>query len=122
MNIQTNFSIICANLNIKLKMSIERFQQCDILISRNDVEKYGFAKTISEEEMIQLAIKHGCPVIIKNGKKGKWYLKGRGITHEALRQKIAKNLGEKREGVYTILLPERMFSFGITIEDVMSEN
>ena len=103
-------------------MSVERFQQTDILIGRNDVEKYGFAKTISEEEMIQLAIKHGCPVIIKNGKKGKWYLKGRGITHEALRQKIANNLGEKREGVYTILLSDRLFSFGITIDEVIPEN
>jgi hypothetical protein len=103
-------------------MSVERFQKCDILIGRNDIEKYGFAKTISEDEIIRLAIRYGSPVIVKNGKKGKWYLKGQGISHEALRQKITSNLGEKREGVYTILLPEHLFSIGITIDDVVPEN
>lgn len=102
--------------------TIERFQQCDILIGRNDIEKRGFAKTLSEEEMIQHAIKYGCPIVVKNGKKGKWYLKGRGIPHEALSQKIANNLGTSREGVYTILLPELLLAFGITIDDVMTEN
>jgi len=103
-------------------MNIARFQKCDILIGRNDIEKYGFTKTLSEDEMIQLAIRYGSPVVVKNGKKGKWYLKGRGIEREAIQQKITEANGLKRDGVYTILLPERLFAFGITIDEVAPEN
>jgi len=57
---------------------ITRYIKCDILLHKNDVEWYGFDKTKSEGEMIDLAVKNECPIIIKNGKNGKWYLKGKG--------------------------------------------
>jgi hypothetical protein len=55
---------------------ITRYLQCDILLHKNDVEWHGFDKTKTEGEMIDLAANYGCPIIIKNGIHGKWYLKG----------------------------------------------
>jgi hypothetical protein len=101
--------------------TIERFLKSDILIGRNDIEKRGFAKTLSEEEIIQLAIKHSCPLVVKNGKKGRWYLKGRGIPREMIRTRLTENLGISRDGVYSLLLPEHLLVIGITIDDVMAE-
>ena len=102
--------------------TIERFIKSDILIGRNDIEKRGFAKTLSEEEIIQLAIKNSCPLVVKNGKKGKWYLRGRGIPREIIRTRLTDNLGISRDGVYSLLLPEHLLVIGITIDDVMTEN
>jgi hypothetical protein len=84
--------------------SITRFSNCDILISKNDIEFYGFPKTKTEGEMIDLAVKHGCPIIVKNGKKGKWYLKGQGKQIAELKSKINENLGKSRDGVFCLLL------------------
>lgn len=89
-----------------ISYKITRFPRCDILIGRNDVERLGFDKNISEDEIIELAVKHGSNVIVKNGNNGKWYLKGNGIPIEVLQQKIEKNIGKYREGVYCILLED----------------
>jgi hypothetical protein len=81
-----------------------RFLKCDILINKNDVERYGFEKTKTEGEMIDLAIKHKCHIIIKNGINGKWYLKGKGEQIEYLKSKIDEKLGKSRDGVFCLLL------------------
>jgi hypothetical protein len=84
--------------------TITRFSNCDILISKNDVEYYGFPKTKTEGEMIDLAIEYRCPIIVKNGNKGKWYLKGRGKQIADLKNKIDENLGKSRDGVFCLLI------------------
>ena len=83
---------------------ITRFSKCDILLHKNNVERYGFEKTKSEGEMIDLAIKNDCPIIIKNGINGKWYLKGKGKPIEYLKSKIDEKLGKSRDGVFCLLL------------------
>lgn len=83
---------------------ITRYSKCDILIHKNDVEYYGFDKTKTEWEMIDLALKNGCYIVIKNGINGKWYLKGKGKTIEYLKSKINENIGKSRDGVFCLLL------------------
>jgi hypothetical protein len=91
---------------------ITRFQKCDVLVGRDDLEPRGFDKNISEDEIISLAVKTGCTIITKNGKKGKWYLKGQGKTPEYLLPKIEKNIGKYRDGVYCILIaPVPLFDY-----------
>jgi len=84
--------------------NITRFPKCDILLHKNDVDWYGFDKTYTEGQMIDLAIKHQCPIIIKNGINGKWYLKGKGNTIESLKRKIHEKVGLSRNGVFCLLL------------------
>jgi len=69
------------------------YPNCDILIHKNDVQDLGFDKTKTIGEMIDLAIMHGCNIIVKNG-KGKWYLKGKGMDIEVLKDEIEKNTGK----------------------------
>jgi hypothetical protein len=82
---------------------ITRYSNCDILLHQNEVEIYGFDKDKTEGEMIDLAVKHDCPIIVKNG-KGKWYLKGKGKSIEFLKTKIDEQIGKTRDGVYSLLL------------------
>ena len=83
---------------------ITRYSKCDILLHKNDIEWYGFDNNKTEGEMIDLAIKYGCPIIIKNGRNGKWYLKGKGKSIEYLKNKIQENIGKSRNGVFCLLL------------------
>ena len=85
---------------------ITRYKNCDILIGQNDIEYYGFDKTKTEGEMIDLAIIHNCPIIIKNGLNGKWYLKGKTKSIDILKNKIEQNIDKFRDGVFTLLLEE----------------
>ena len=84
--------------------TITRYQKCDILIFKNDIENNGYDKNKSEGEMIDLAVKHGCPIIIKSGKNGKWYLKGNGYTIKHIKNEINIKSGKFRDGVYCLLL------------------
>jgi hypothetical protein len=70
----------------------------------NIVGKKGYLKNHTEDEMIDLATKQKCPIIIKNGKNGKWYLRGKGYTIENLKNKIDENLGKSRDDVFCLLL------------------
>jgi hypothetical protein len=87
-----------------------RFSKCDILRGKNDVQSKGFEiiykddKLKDELEMIGLAIKHKCPILVKDGHKGKWYLKGQGKSIDYLKSKIEENIGESRDGVYCLLI------------------
>ena len=82
--------------------TITRFLNCDLLIHKNDIQNLGFDKNYTEGEIIDLAVKHGCPIIIKNG-KGKWYLKGQGKTIDELKGLINNNIGKYERRVCLIL-------------------
>jgi hypothetical protein len=82
------------------------FLNTDILRwNGGDVERLGYPKTKTEDEMCIIARRYGCKVVTKNGKNGKWYIKGMGRPYEYLKNEINKNRGNSREGVYCILLP-----------------
>jgi len=84
---------------------ITTYLRRDILINKNDVEDLGFPATRTVGEMIDLAIQHGCKLIVKNGKNGKWYLKGKTRSIDYLKEKLTSpTLQEKREGVYCLLI------------------
>tara|TARA_B110000971_G_C20000718_1_gene496690 strand:+ start:617 stop:1426 length:810 start_codon:yes stop_codon:yes gene_type:complete len=93
------------SIHPKLK-DITRYHKCDILqaTSYNNINSKGFDKNISEDEIILKAIEYNCPVIVKNGHDGKWYLKGHNKKYEFLQKKINKNLNKSRDGVYCLLL------------------
>jgi len=83
---------------------ITRYLRCDILANSNDIEQYGYDKNLSEGNLIDLAVINNCPIIIKGGKDGKWYLKGKGKKLEYLKTKISNNIGKSREGIFCLLL------------------
>ena len=83
---------------------ITRYLNCDILINKNDIEWNGFDKTKTEGEMIDLAVICDCPIIIKNGINGKWYLKGHKKSIDFLKSKIDEQIGKSRNGVFCLLL------------------
>ncbi len=93
-----------AALAEKMIKGMTSFPNCDILLHNNDVEVHGFEKTKTIGEMIDLAVKNDCRIIIKNGTKGKWYLKGKGKPIEYLKCKIDERLGKSRDGVICYLL------------------
>ena len=102
--VKTEKTISPLPLNVDRNINIKRYENCDILINRNDIEKYGYPKETTEEEMIELAIEHNCPIVVKSGRNGKWYLKGKGRSNEFLQSEIEKKLGTFRDGVYTLHL------------------
>jgi hypothetical protein len=89
---------------VKKIKTITRYDNCVILYNKNNVNKLGFDNSITEEEIISIAVKHKCPIICKNGINGKWYLKGQGIPYTHLEKLIDENLGSPREGVYTLFI------------------
>jgi hypothetical protein len=63
-------------------------------------------KTHTLSQMLSLATKHRCPLIIKDG-RGKWYLKGQGYSYNDLNAKIddgKKNVKYKNIYVFMIRL------------------
>jgi hypothetical protein len=79
--------------------------ECDIYKGTryNDIEPYGFDKSKTLGEMIDLAVLHKCPIIVKAGTNAKWYLKGKGRDDNLLKVMIemAKYKYE-RPGVFCI--------------------
>jgi hypothetical protein len=85
--------------------SITRYDGTNTGIINNDVERLGFDSDLSETEMIALAIKHQCPLIVRSGIRGKWYLKGRGREHAYLEGKLISNKGVPRyKRAYVLLI------------------
>lgn len=98
----STLSFSAEETNSKKIMKIIKGSDC--LIGRNDVERLGYVKTTSLSQMIQLATKYTCPLIIKDG-KGKWYLKGRGYSYENLFTKIDDNKNStKYKNVYVFVV------------------
>jgi hypothetical protein len=85
--------------------NITRHDNCDIYKGTryNDIEPYGFDKSKTLGEMIDLAVLHKCPIIVKAGTNAKWYLKGKGRDDNLLKVMIemAKYKYE-RPGVFCI--------------------
>jgi len=100
------------------RQKILRFGKCSVLNRINDVSARGFDRNHTEEEMIRIAIQNWCPIIVKNGKSGKWYLRGRGRSTEFLQSKIDEEVGNHRDGVYCLWLPDELLEFGVTIDGV----
>ena len=90
-------------LNSKKIMKI--IKGSDLLRNKNNVERLGYdGKTHTLSQMLSLATKHRCPLIIKNG-KGKWYLKGQGYSYEDLLTKI--NYGKENptfKNIYVFMI------------------
>ena len=80
--------------------SVTEYPECDFWCGTkyNNIMCYGFDKTLSYGEMIDLALKHRCPIIVKHG-KGKWYLKGNGRDKDEIQRQIEKALGKKRRRI-----------------------
>ena len=79
----------------KDRETIEMFTRYDgvmVLKHKNDVEERGYDGAYSEEYMIALAIKERCPIVQKSGPDGKWYLKGRDMSHDYLKSMIERQL------------------------------
>lgn len=70
---------------------VTSYKGVDVYMNNNDVERLGFNKNMTYEEMLSLAIKHKCPIIIKNG-NGKWYLKGQGIDFTTVKEKVLSKI------------------------------
>ena len=82
---------------------LSSYNNCDIFIGKNDVEPKGFDADKSLGEMLDLAILHKCPIIVKNG-KGKWYLKCHGRDLGEIEQSIKDNKPYPRRTLYLIHL------------------
>jgi hypothetical protein len=80
------------------------YPETDVLHHQNDIEPLGFPKTNTLDEMIACAREHECYIITKSGKNGKWYIKGNGRTLEFLKNKLDQNIGNRRKGVFCVLL------------------
>ncbi len=82
---------------------ITRYHNCDILVDWGK-SKEGYPANMTEGNMIDLAVAGGFKIIVKNGKKGKWYLKGKDRSIDELKEKIGSNIGKFRDGVFCLLL------------------
>jgi len=86
-----------------IKMALTRYENCDIFIGQNDVEVLGFSADKTLGEMLDLAMHHKCPVIVKNG-KGKWYLKCNGRSITEIEHSIRQNKPSPRRTLYLVTL------------------
>ena len=101
----TSLSFSAEEANSKKIMKIIKGSDC--LRNKNNVERLGYdGKTHTLSQMLSLATKHRCPLIIKDG-RGKWYLKGQGYSYNDLNAKIdegKKNVKYKNIYVFMIRL------------------
>lgn len=86
---------------------ITKFEKCDILKSKNDVEKTGFDKNTPFEKIITIAVKNKCKIVIKKQRSWKMYLKGQGLDVLFLKTKINEAIGcSSRNGVCCYLIED----------------
>jgi hypothetical protein len=84
-----------------------RYDGVRVLHNKNDVEEKGYDGSYSEEYMVQLAIKERCPIVQKSGIDAKWYLKGRDMPHDYLKNMIEMELKDPKpehKNKYIILI------------------
>lgn len=106
-------------MSITYARAITVFPRCDILVGRNDVQRLGFDKDMTDSQIIALAIKHNSPVIVKNGRNGKWYLKGNGMDMDLLKEKLQEQRGKSREGVYCMLIEIDVYNRDVEQESAL---
>jgi hypothetical protein len=84
-------------------MGITKYTDCDILIGDkyNNVNPKGFPATKTFEEMVVMAMKHKCPILVRNG-EGKWYLKGQNRDLNDLAERIQANAPKHRRTLWLI--------------------
>lgn len=70
----------------------------------NNVEPKGFPATYTYDEMQAKALENNCPILVKGGVNGKWYLKGQGKSMDVIRQEIRHKHGKARKGVTLYLI------------------
>jgi hypothetical protein len=81
------------NTNLK---SVNLYEKCDPFYGTNNVEFYGYHRDTTLGEMVDKAIAYNCNIIQKNGKKGKWYLKGQGKEYDVSKEEIEKKVGNNK--------------------------
>jgi hypothetical protein len=80
---------------------VKTYNKTDVFHCGDDVEKYGYSKEKTLGEMIDLAIQHKCPILVKAGKNAKWYLKGHKRTTDQILTALQEKEGKSRDGVVT---------------------
>lgn len=98
--------LMCKICYYKMKniKNITIYNKCDILLHRNDIQKLGFDKNKTFEEIKEIAIANNCPVIIKAGLKGKWYIKGKNMDLDVLKKLASINEGKYRNGIICYII------------------
>jgi flagellar biosynthesis GTPase FlhF len=80
--------------------TITRFNNTDIVLLRDSPISYDQHCT-TEKDIIEIAIREGYPVIVKNGN---WYLKGKNKPMNTIKNSISENKGKYSHRVYCLLL------------------
>ena len=91
------------DINVNDITVIDIKTNCDIIRWKGgDIKPRGYSSKTTEEQMYKLAYEHKCPIIVRAGFKGRWYLKGRGYSREILQQLMhrASNLKKKDKRPY----------------------
>ena len=77
---------------------VKSYNKTDVFHGGDDAI-YPKDKTLGE--MIDLAIKHKSPILVKAGKNAKWYLKGSKRTTDQILTALQEKEGKSRDGVVT---------------------
>jgi len=88
------------------KPEVMTYKATDVYRNKNDVSQLGFDKNKSYDEMLELAVKNKCCVMVKDG-SGKWYLKGQDMDFETVKQKVedaTKNVVPRHKNVTLYLI------------------
>jgi len=75
-----------------------------VLKGSGDISKTGYPAYLSEKSIIDFATSTGCNIIIKNGYKGKWYVKYTKLSNERILERLDRNANNSRPGVYTLFI------------------
>jgi len=78
---------------------IVSYDKTDVFRGNNNIEKNGFPKDKTLGQMLDIAIQHRCPIIIKAGKNAKWYLKGSGKSATEIVNALEEKKGKYRDGM-----------------------
>lgn len=87
-------------IKVKKPPTITRFDNTDIVLSHDIPISYD-PNCTTEKDIIEIAIRDGYPVIVKNGY---WYLKGKNRQMNTIKNSINENKGKYSNRVYCLLL------------------
>ena len=77
---------------------VKTYNKTDIFHGSDDLKE---SKDKTLGEMIDLAIQHKCPILVKAGKNAKWYLKCSKKTTDQILTALQEKEGKSRDGVVT---------------------